>query len=409
MKRLSTLGLAAALMAVVVASGCSTDQPRLPDTELRETSPTPAPSPPDEQVLVALSDIEIGLEEVADGFDQPLWLTHAGDGSKRLFVAEQQGRVFVIRDGERQRRPFLDIRRDVSAGGERGLLGLAFAPDYADSGRFYVNYTDTSGDTVIARYIADDPASDSPALEGPQILLRVEQPMANHNGGCTIFGPDGMLWIGMGDGGGAGDPQDLAQDPDSRLGKMLRLDVSGDAAAEPADAPGEGERFIHYSGLRNPWRFSFDRDSGDLWIADVGQSAREEINFVDAADEDIHDFGWSRWEGSEPYPPGAQRSREGLTFPIHEYDRDTGQSITGGYVYRGRRFASLNGIYFYGDFVSGWVAGLAAYGPDGERLDKVETRILARDPGPVASFGEDEDGELYVVAYTGTIYRITAE
>ena len=403
----ATALLAAALALSLAVTGCTAESAKPPQPELRETTPTPGP--PEEQTMVALADMKITLEQVAEGFEQPLWLTHAGDGSGRLFIAEQVGRVVVLRDGRRQEGVFLDVTDRITSGGERGLLGLAFPPDYEESGRFYVNYTDLQGDSIVARFTAEDPSSDTPQLDGPEVLLTVEQPFPNHNGGSTVFGPDGMLWVGLGDGGGAGDPDNNAQDMDTYLGKLVRMDVSGDEAAPPQDAPGDGDPLIRHLGLRNPWRFSFDRETSDLWIADVGQNAVEEINFVAGDDNERHNFGWRLWEGSEPFQPGSDPEREGFIFPIHEYTLVGGQSITGGYVYRGSQYPALSGTYFFGDFVEGWLAGLQRTGPDGDVLDEPETRRLLEGVGNISSFGEDEDGELYVIDHGGTIQRITAE
>lgn len=385
--------IALLVLAALALGGCS-------------SSPEPTPVSPDESTGsleptgsadstgVPLARLELNLEPVARGLDQPLWLTHAGDGSGRLFVTEQSGRIRVIRDGELLDAPFLDVSDEITSGGERGLLGLAFAPDYEDSGRFYVNYTDRDGNTVVARYTADDPARNAPSSGDGEVLFTVDQPFANHNGGCTVFGPDGRLWVGMGDGGSGGDPQDNAQDPESRLGKMLVMDVSGGGSVTPE---------IRYSGLRNPWRYSFDRETGDLWIGDVGQNALEEIDFVPADDVDEKlDFGWNRWEGSRPYPAGSDPSRGGFTFPVIEYGRDEGQSVTGGYVYRGSEYPALAGTYLYADFSAGWVAGAQMNGDD------VTTRRFIEDAGNPASFGEDESGELYLIDLGGTVWRITA-
>lgn len=364
---------------------------------------------------VSLDRIEVSLVEVAKGLDRPVFLTHAGDASGRLFVAEQSGRVRVIRDGKLERGAFLDISKSISDGGERGLLGLAFAPDYATSGTFYVNYTDAKGGTVVARLVAADPASDAPETGEPQTVLRVAQPYANHNGGCIVFGPDGMLWVGMGDGGSGGDPEGHAQNPDSLLGKMLRLDVSAPGRALPAsDNPGPAGRSklvaeAYQSGLRNPWRFSFDRTTGDLWIADVGQNAWEEINHISLDKAAGANFGWNVWEATHPFPDGTNPSSAGYIFPVVEYGRNEGKSVTGGYVYRGTAHPDLDGVYFYADYVDGWISGLRLAEADGgdEGAGRDE-RVLVRSVGSPASFGEDPDGELYVLDHGGTVYRIEA-
>lgn len=393
--RMIRMTAAATLASMTLAmGGCAAQAPQ-----------EPAPPPPVAQDggditppegALPVGELRIRLEEFASGLDSPVFVTHAGDGSGRLFVVEQGGRVRVLREAGAPPTTMLDLSDSITAGGERGLLGLAFAPDYAESGRFYVNYTDRSGDTVVARFVAEDPASDSPRLQGPQVVLQVEQPYANHNGGGIAFAPDGTLWVGMGDGGAAGDPRDNAQDDESLLGKMLSLDVEGEDRPEPR---------VVQSGLRNPWRFSFDRETRDLWIADVGQNAYEEVNLVGFDDAEGLDFGWARWEANEPYPQGANRSREGFTFPVIDYGRDVGQSITGGYVYRGEAYPSLAGTYLFADYVSGWIGG-AQRGADG----KVEWRQLLTDTGITpSSFGEDESGELYVCDHAGSVQRVVAE
>lgn len=407
------LSIALAGTLVAGAAGCR------PAGEPRPESPSPALTPEPTSTApgssVALDRIEVSLAEVVKGLDQPVFLTHAGDGSGRLFVVEQTGTIRVIRDGELVRGAFLDIADLISEGGERGLLGLAFAPGYASSGVFYVNYTDTRGGTVVARLVARDPTADSPEVSSPETVLRVAQPYANHNGGCIAFGPDGMLWVGMGDGGSGGDPEGHAQNPDSLLGKMLRLDVSSPGRARPADDnPGPAGRSeladeAYQLGLRNPWRFSFDRATGDLWIGDVGQSAWEEINHVSLKKAGGANFGWNRWEATHPYPDGSNPSSTGFVFPVVEYGRNEGKSVTGGYVYRGSDYPELDGVYFYADYVDGWIAGLRLDEADGgDEGDVRDERVLVTGAGNPSSFGEDADGELYVLDHGGTVYRIEA-
>lgn len=396
----TTALIVAALLAA--ATGCTERPagppvPSAPAPAERETS-APATGSASAEGPLPLSDLTFGLVTVARGLEHPLLLTNAGDGSGRLFVVEQAGFVRVIRDGDLAGRPYLDVRRLVSAGGERGLLGLAFDPEFSSNGRLYLNYTDRSGDTVVARFTVDDPASDRPQAKGPEILLRVEQPYSNHNGGNIVFGPDGQLWIGMGDGGSAGDPQDRAQDPRSLLGKMLTLDVR---------RPNPSPRIVA-SGLRNPWRFSFDEQTGDLWIGDVGQNAWEEIDCLPADAIAGTNLGWNRWEGNHPYPPGARRSRSGFTFPILEYGHREGRSVTGGHVYRGRRFPWLAGAYLYADFEAGWVAAIRAVRA-GDTFRVAEKRTVLEGVGLPASFGEDENGEVYLCDWgNGVVSMITA-
>ncbi len=342
---------------------------------------------------------------VADGFDHPIAITYANDGSGRLFVAEQSGQIRLIQNGEIQAEPFLDLTGlAVENAFERGLLGLAFHPDYARNGQFFVNYTDSKGDTVIARYtVSADPnrADESSA----QVLLQIDQPYANHNGGDIAFGPDGFLYIGMGDGGSAGDPQGNGQNLNTLLGKLLRIDVNVEPYAVPGDNPfantSEARPQIWAYGLRNPWRFSFDRATGDLYIGDVGQGEWEEINFQPAVSVGGENYGWVNYEGNHKYGGG---SPEGLVFPVAEYSHtEGGCSVTGGYVYRGVALPELNGVYFFGDYCSGLVWAL--YRTEAETWN----RTLFMSTGfSISSFGEDEAGEVYVVDHSGAVYRLVA-
>lgn len=356
------------------------------------------------------------LEPVASGFNRPLYLTHAGDGSGRLFVVEQGGAIWVLRDGQRLEAPFLDVSDRISQEAlsadytERGLLGLAFHPDYAENGVFFINYTNRSGSSVIARYTvsAENPDRANPASE--QQLLVVEQPYTNHNGGHLAFGPDGYLYVAIGDGGSGGDPQNNAQNLGTLLGAILRLDVSvEDGYAIPDDNPfvatGNARPEIWAWGLRNPWRFSFDRETGDLYIADVGQNEWEEVNFQPADSPGGENYGWRPYEGSHFYS-GEQPASDPV-MPIAEYSHSGtgGCSITGGYVYRGEALPALVGAYFYGDWCSGTI--WSARQPDGGGAWDVQAAL---ESGlSISSFGEDEAGELYVVDYaSGEIFRFAA-
>lgn len=333
---------------------------------------------------------------VSTGLQNPLYLTHAGDGSGRLFIVEQVGRIRIYRSGKLQETPFLDIRQLVSFGGERGLLSMAFHPDYKSNGRYFVNYTRAGdGATVIAEYRV----SDSPDISETtgRILLTIAQPFSNHNGGQLQFGPDGYLYIGMGDGGSAGDPQGAGQNLETLLGKMLRIDVNGQLPYSiPTDNPFfgsiPGRDEIYASGLRNPWRFSFDRKTGELYAADVGQGRLEEVDLIVKGGN----YGWNRMEGSLCFNPLTNCDRTGLILPITEYGRDIGCSITGGYVYRGKQIPDLEGVYLYSDYCSGILLGYKG----GSVTQYMRTGYN------VASFGEDEEGELYVLDLTGTVYRI---
>ena len=384
----------AALLAVSLLGGCARPQP---EAVPRPAEPVQPPAAEASSPPVPLSKLRLEIEPLWKNFTAPLYLTHAGDGSGRLFVLEQGGIIRIVRDGSVTPVAYLDVTDVLSSGGERGLLGVAFAPDFESSGRLYINYTDRRGDTVVARYTADDPGSDEPTWSAPETVLTVKQPYANHNGGCLQFGPDGLLYIGMGDGGSAGDPDNNAQDSASLLGKMLRMDVSGSSFTPEVWA----------AGLRNPWRFSFDASSGTLWIGDVGQGAREEINVV-PDDESGLNYGWNRWEGSRPYPEGSNRtSKSGFTFPIAEYPHPQGGSVTGGYVYRGTKYPAMIGTYVYADFMKGWIGAIRTTAPDGTTLAKPEVRTMLQSKTQPASFGVDESGELYLVDYRGSIYAVT--
>lgn len=344
---------------------------------------------------------------VVEGLDQPLYLTNAGDG--RLFIVEKEGAIRLVQDGRLLDEPFLDIRDRVNAdSSERGLLSVAFHPDYAQNGRFFVNYTNLAGNTAVSAFqVGSSPNQADPGSES--ILLTIRQPYANHNGGQLQFGPDGYLYIGMGDGGSGGDPQGNGQNPSTMLGALLRLDVdqAADAAQYgiPADNPFVADAAklpeIWATGLRNPWRFSFDRATGDLLIADVGQNQWEEVNFLPAGSPGGSNFGWNIMEGTHCYDRNTC-NQTGLVLPVIDYRHEQGRcSITGGYVYRGSQFPTLGGVYFFGDYCSGEIWGMTA-GEDG----RFSAQVLYRSPSRIASFGEDAAGELYVVDISGGIYQI---
>lgn len=361
-------------------------------------------------------------EVVATGLAAPLQVTApAGDG--RLFVVEKGGLIRVIAGGSVQATPFLDLSSQVATAGEQGLLGLAFDPGYASNGRFYVNYIDaTTRQTVIARYTAADPAAMSADPGSAQTLLSIAQPnFENHKGGWMGFRPGeagSHLYIATGDGGSSNDPQNNAQNGNSLLGKMLRIDVSqGNAGyAVPADNPFVGQAGMRGEiwalGLRNPFRNSFDRATGDLWIADVGQGQREEINLETAADPGGHNYGWRLREGSIP-TPGVGGDGPGLTGPLFEYSHASGmgESIIGGYVYRGPSIADADGRYFFGDFISNRIFSFAL-GAGGAPTDlRDETTALLGGTGlsGLDSFGEDGQGRLYAVGINGTLVRMVPE
>jgi glucose/arabinose dehydrogenase len=345
----------------------------------------------------------IRLEPVATGFNSPLYLTAPADDD-RLFVVEQPGRIRVIRDGQLLAAPFLNLASQVSSGGERGLLSVAFHPRYASNGFFYVNYTDRSGNTRIERYsVSSNPDVADPTTA--KLLLTIQQPFANHNGGLNLFGPDGMLYIGMGDGGSSGDPMGNGQNRNTLLGKLLRIDVDGgDPYAIPPDNPFVGQTGargeIWALGLRNPWRFSFDRETNLLYVADVGQDRQEEIDIVSAKDGGLN-YGWNLMEGPECYRT-SNCDQTGLLLPALSYTHSEGCSVTGGYVYRGSRLPSVVGHYFFADYCSGWIRSFKYdQGMVSERRQWSVGSV-----GRVLSFGEDAAGELYVCSANGTVYRI---
>jgi glucose/arabinose dehydrogenase len=377
-------------------------------TPATATAQTPATARPFDPAAFG-----IGFASVAGGLERPLFVTHAGDGSGRLFVVEQAGRIRIIADGHLVTTPFLDITDRVgSSGNEQGLLGLAFASDYATSGAFSVDYTDADGNTVVSRFAASDATTADPASE--TVILQQEQPFPNHNGGGLAFGPDGFLYISFGDGGSQGDPNGNGQNLGTWLGKILRIDVAqtdgGTPYSIPPDNPFAGSadakpEILCY-GLRNPWRFSFDRETGDLWIGDVGQNLYEEVDFVAAADvaKGGQNFGWNIMEGDSCYN-AETCDQGGLTPPVFVYSHEEGGcSVIGGYVYRGTEVPSLVGTYLCGDYCSGLIWGL---GRDASGTWAASAPVQSG--FGISAFGEDESGELYVVDQAGgTLYRITA-
>jgi glucose/arabinose dehydrogenase len=339
---------------------------------------------------------------ITQALTRPVDIQHAGDGSGRVFIVEQPGRIRVLVDGQLLEAPLLDITERVDdSSNEQGLLGLAFHPDYENNGFFYLNYTRNGGDTIIARYqVTGNPNIADPNSEFK--LLDVSQPFPNHNGGAVAFGPDGYLYLGLGDGGAGGDPFGNAQSVNTLLGKVLRIDVNaGDPYAIPPDNPfanGGGRPEVWTYGLRNPWRLSFDRATGDMFIGDVGQGAWEEVDFLTAGSSGGANYGWDYREGAHAYEGNAPA---GLVDPVAEYSHDVGGcSITGGYVYRGPSLPEWQGVYFYGDYCSGFVWGLipSALG--------WQSRLLFETGARISGFGEDEAGELYLANLQGAVYRL---
>jgi glucose/arabinose dehydrogenase len=397
--------LAAALPLLMALSACGT----------ATTDPTPLPTPssgPACSAAPVTGTPELTSVRIASGLASPVDLQSIPGDRTRLFVVEQGGRIRVIRGGTVLPAPFLDISGRISSGGERGLLGLAFHPSYAQNGRFFVNYTDPNGHTHVAEFHAV-PAADVADPASERTLLFVTQPFANHNGGGLAFGNDGMLYIGLGDGGSGGDPLRNGQNLQTALGKMLRIDVdratTGQPFSVPPDNPFAGSAaalpYIWAYGLRNPWRFAFDRATGDLYIGDVGQNAREEVDVGLAARHGGENYGWNILEGTRCFAPAANCPTAGLTLPVLDYGRNDGCSITGGAVYRGCRMPGYQGTYFYGDFCTAMIRSFRFV--NGQPLDQRDwTAALGRGIGSISSFGVDADGEVYVVDIDGEIYRI---
>lgn len=365
----------------------------------------PAPAPdaalpaPSEKLSPPPADAaKVKLVEVASGFDRPVALVAPpGDPRRRLFVVEQVGTIRILEGGKVKPGLFFDLRKGVSGGSEQGLLGLAFHPRFTDNGRLYVNYTDRGGDTRVVEYevAAADPDQVDPA--SARELLHVEQPYSNHNGGHVLFGPDGKLWVGLGDGGAAGDPLAAGQDDKNLLAKMLRIDVD---AAKPSVE-------IVAKGLRNPWRYAFDPATGDLYIGDVGQNAWEQIYVVPSTRLTGHNFGWNVAEGRHCFKR-ASCDRSSFTAPVADYDHTAGCSVTGGVVYRGKALPALDGVYFYADYCTAIIRSFR-WRPDGIRQHWEWKPVLDPDSrlGQVSSFGVDHDGELYLLLLGGDLLRLS--
>ena len=362
------------------------------------TMPTAIPVPPE-----GLGSLH--LLPVAGSYSNPLYLTAPVGDTARLFVVEQAGTIRIVQHGQALATPFLDITGRVGSGGERGLLSMAFHPSYSTNGSFYVNYTDLNGDTHVERFKVSAADSNVADTASHKLILFVRQPYPNHNGGLVMFGPDGMLYIGMGDGGSGGDPQNRAQNPDSVLGKLLRIDVDGgNPYAIPTGNPyknGGGAPEVWALGLRNPWRFSFDPPSGLLYIADVGEVSWEEVDVEPASQPELN-YGWRIMEGAHCFNPNPCSSA-GLILPRIEYSHADGCAVMGGFVYRGALSPALVGEYFFSDLCGGWLRSFTFSN------HAVTTRTLwTPDVGLSSphSFGQDARGEIYVVDGAGTVYRI---
>jgi glucose/arabinose dehydrogenase len=373
---------AALYFAIVTLTAACAGGTSSPGESTRIGPPIPTESEEREPLRLRLTPIATGLEA-------PVHLASTPSEPDRLYVVEQAGRILAIDGGKLATQPLLDIRSDVASGGERGLLSVAFHPDYEENHLFYVNYTDLNGDTRVVEFEAAD---GGPAQRRREILF-VDQPYSNHNGGQLAFGPDGRLYVGMGDGGGGGDPENRAQNLGDRLGKLLSVDV---------DTPDSAWR-IEGFGLRNPWRFSFDRETGDLWIGDVGQGDWEEINHTPRESPGLENYGWDVFEGQHRYEDKNPNPSGHLVMPVAEYSHKHGCVVTGGFVYRGEEIAAAQGRYFYGDYCSGIVWSLGLREGRGSDITRHRFRV-----GALSSFGEDASGELYLVSLDGTTFRLEA-
>jgi glucose/arabinose dehydrogenase len=382
------------------SSGCGGEESPAPTSA---SSPgctiTPVPAtatPPATASAAASGDSHLAFALYADELQALTFATNSGDGSNRLFAVEQVGTIRIVNpDASVVEQPFLDIRTRIAAGGERGLLGLAFDPHYADNGLLYVDYTDLDGNTVVSSFQRSSDTTADPASE--KVIFRVDQPFPNHNGGMVAFGPDGALYVGMGDGGSGGDPNGNGQNDNTLLGKIVRVEFGADGQ------PGQPE--VWDKGLRNPWRFSFDRVTGDLWIGDVGQGLHEEID-AEPAGQGGRNYGWNIMEGAACFLPPSGCDQNGLTLPVATYDHGTSNcTVIGGYVYRGTAQPALLGKYLYADYCSGTVwmldAAAAIAGQDSQ-----PTRVGNAGTG-ISSFVEDEAGELYLATQGGRIVSIS--
>jgi glucose/arabinose dehydrogenase len=393
------------VVALLVASGCGGGAPvaaRTPGPTLGPTSASarPGSSPTATEGVPKLSSLRLRLQEIAR-LDSPIAMA-IRQGDDNLYIAEKSGKVVGLRPGRAAPFDVLDLSNEVSNGGEQGLLGLAFDPV---GSYLYVDYTDVGGDTRVVEFRMKGDLAD---MRTRRQLLFVDQPFSNHNGGNVVFGPDGYLYVGLGDGGSGGDPRGYGQSLDTFLGKILRIDPrpsGGKPHGIPPDNPFVGRAGarpeIWAYGLRNPWRFEFDRQTGDLWIADVGQSSWEEIDFQPAGSKGGQNYGWNRMEGSHPYQGTAPAN---AVPPVYEYSHDEGGcSITGGYVYRGSDLPGLVGAYLFSDFCAGEVMALRLKA--GKVVDHASLGLKLTVP---SSFGEDQDGELYLLSLQGPVYRIVA-
>jgi len=415
------LGRLVLLIAAIVVAACSpavspSTPPRAsvaPTPSSSQLDATGAPSPArSTRGSFDPSGVKVDVAVAVSGFDSPLDVTNAGDGSGRLFVVEQAGRIRLVEGDALVDRPFLDISARIASGGERGLLGLAFHPDYPTDPRFFVNYTDRDGNTVVSQFTVSAAAPDLGDPDSEVVLMHISQPFANHNGGAVVFGPDGMLYIATGDGGSGGDPQGNGQRLDTHLGKILRIDVdvtpgSATPYGVPADNPfattAGAKPEIWFYGLRNPWRIRFDDATGDLWIGDVGQNAWEEIDVARAGQKGL-DYGWNIMEATHCFNPSSGCDQTGLTLPVAEYDHDLGCAVIGGVVVRDPNQGRMDGGYLFGDACSD---NLWLMDPAGDGLR--QATLVAKMGRSLSSIGEGEDGSVYATSLgSGELLRISS-
>jgi len=403
---------AAAVAAVVLVGGPALASPApIPPAA---AIPPAGPVSPAAPVGTGLASVRIALQLVAQGFDHPTFVTAAPDGSGRLFVVEQTGRIKIIQNGAVLSTPFLTETNAKMLGAEQGLLSVAFHPSFATNGRLFVDYTNRNGVSVVREYRVSTTNPNRVDTSKTKVILTQAQPYSNHNGGMLVFGPGGYLYIGFGDGGSAGDPGNRAQSLGTWLGKILRIDVNGTTSTKnyrvPASNPYVGKTGldeIWQRGVRNPWRFSFDRANNNLWIGDVGQNSWEEVDraiHTSTGSGKAFNWGWRVMEGNHCYNPPTGCSTSGKVYPLLDYSHASGRcAVTGGYVYRGSAIPALVGGYLFGDYCSGeiWVTDSTAARPAAKTL-------LLSTGFPISSFGQDQSGELYVVDYDGAIYKVVA-
>ena len=378
--------------------------------------------------------ISLSSELVSDGFKKPVFVISYPTDASILYVVEQAGKVIVLDSGQKKSKPFFNINKRVvnpfRPGDERGLLGFAFHPDYENNKKFYINYIDNDGHTIVSEFIAQSKYKADHNSE--RVLLKLEQPYGNHNGGHIEFGNDGYLYIAIGDGGAAGDPLDSGQDLTSLFGKVIRIDINGSPYSIPKSNPFYGiknaREEIWAWGLRNVWRFSFDKKTGDIYYGDVGQNKWEEVNFEPASSSGGNNYGWRQMEASYCFEPKENCKRDGMVLPIIEYPNDAyhpafalgrknqlnveGCSVTGGYVYRGKKLKGFEGVYFFGDYCSGNIWSFKVKDGKANAFKNRTEEINIADgefTNYISSFGQDADGEIYIVDYNGAVYKIIAK